>query len=165
MRLWALFVVASTAAGYALRTQLPLHGSRYAMSSTHPGAVASETVPAPSAAQAEALTLHSSLVSHAQTDTPLGAALTQALQILADALRLYGPEAVVTSFNGGKDAVVVLHLMRAALAAHDERAGTRSRLAVIFFEVEDEFPQARRIVSRENVRPASHCCGCCPYCC
>lgn len=89
----------------------------------------------------DALALHSSLELRAQTDSRLGVALKQALRVLSDALRLYGPEALVTSFNGGKDAVVVLHLMRATLAQHNERSRTVARLSAIFFEVPDEFPQ------------------------
>ncbi|CEM06680.1 unnamed protein product [Vitrella brassicaformis CCMP3155] len=42
----------------------------------------------------------------------------RSLRVLVDALRLYGPEGVVCSFNGGKDAVLILHLMRAALAKY-----------------------------------------------
>lgn len=38
--------------------------------------------------------------------------------------RLFGPSRVVVSFNGGKDAVVVLHLFRLALAGfYDQHEG------------------------------------------
>ena len=43
-------------------------------------------------------------------------AYASALQVLADALRLYGPECVYGSYNGGKDAVAIMHLLRAAIA-------------------------------------------------
>ena len=36
------------------------------------------------------------------------------LKVLRNALRLYGPDAVVVAFNGGKGATVALHLLRAA---------------------------------------------------
>lgn len=35
-------------------------------------------------------------------------------QVLEDALRLYGPRRLVGSYNGGKDAVVIMHLQRYA---------------------------------------------------
>ena len=53
----------------------------------------------------------------AAEDSALGRGLKQSLGVLTQALRLYGEDTVVTAFNGGKDAVVVLHLMRAAAAA------------------------------------------------
>lgn len=37
-------------------------------------------------------------------------AMQKSLGILEDAIRLFGPECVYASFNGGKDAVVILHL-------------------------------------------------------
>ena len=83
----------------------------------------------------------------AAEDTALGRGLKQGLGVITQALRLYGEDKVVTAFNGGKDAVVVLHLMRAALAHHRRQnpaeAGAEPRRGqrVIFFEVKDEFPQ------------------------
>jgi FAD synthetase len=41
----------------------------------------------------------------------------QALDAIQASLRLYGPDRLLLSFNGGKDATVVLHLARAAYAA------------------------------------------------
>jgi len=49
-------------------------------------------------------------------DAELEAGIRSALSVLGDALRLYGHERCRVSFNGGKDADVILHLMRAALA-------------------------------------------------
>jgi hypothetical protein len=53
-------------------------------------------------------------------DAELEAGIRSALSVLSDALRLYGHERCRVSFNGGKDADVILHLMRAALAKHKE---------------------------------------------
>ena len=49
--------------------------------------------------------------------------LNSALDILSDALRLYGAEQIFASYNGGKDAVVVLHLLRAVAAKHTAESG------------------------------------------
>ena len=46
-------------------------------------------------------------------DPSLSAAINSSLSILQDAFRLYGPSNVVASYNGGKDADVVMNLMRA----------------------------------------------------
>ena len=72
----------------------------------------------------------------------------RALSVMRDAYRLYGPDKVVASFNGGKDAVVILHLALAALAAHAEATGasTIPRLRVIFFEIDDDFPEIEEFV-------------------
>jgi FAD synthetase len=80
-------------------------------------------------------------VTEAESDTPFGRALDQSITVMCDALRLYGPDQLVASFNGGKDAVVILHLTLAALAAHNNATGEAKRLRVIFFEVPDEFPE------------------------
>ena len=89
------------------------------------------------------LAFYRSLEAAAAEDTTLGHGLKQGLGVLSQALRLYGENAVVTAFNGGKDAVVVLHLMRAALAHHREQHAPEAgaRLRVIFFEQKEEFPE------------------------
>ena len=46
--------------------------------------------------------------------------------MLSQALRLYGDDALVTSFNGGKDAVVVLHLTRAVSAGVAAQAAAQA---------------------------------------
>ena len=93
-------------------------------------------------------TLHEKLLACAQEDTSLGRAVKRALSVMRDAYRLYGPDKVVASFNGGKDAVVILHLALAALAAHAEATGasTIPRLRVIFFEIDDDFPEIEEFV-------------------
>ncbi|XP_026192351.1 probable FAD synthase [Cyclospora cayetanensis] len=42
----------------------------------------------------------------------------EALELLVDILRIFGPERILLSFNGGKDAVAILHLFRAALVKY-----------------------------------------------
>jgi 3'-phosphoadenosine 5'-phosphosulfate sulfotransferase (PAPS reductase)/FAD synthetase len=68
-----------------------------------------------------------------------------ALNVLDHAYRLYGPESVICSYNGGKDAVVILHLIRAAHAHYHRRknddASTPIRPRVVYFEHPDEFPE------------------------
>lgn len=93
--------------------------------------------------ESDDLALYRSLEAAAEEDTTLGHGLKQGLGVLTQALRLYGEDAVVTAFNGGKDAVVVLHLMRAALAHHREQHAPEAggRLRVIFFEQKEEFPE------------------------
>ena len=89
------------------------------------------------------LALYEALTEASAEETMLGHRLKQGLGVLAQALRLYGEDKVVTAFNGGKDAVVVLHLMRAALAHHRQQnpAAAEARQRVIFFEQKDEFPE------------------------
>mmetsp|Transcript_8791 Transcript_8791/g.11764 ORF Transcript_8791/g.11764 Transcript_8791/m.11764 type:complete len:759 (-) Transcript_8791:279-2555(-) len=78
------------------------------------------------------------------TDAYLSPLIKDALHTLENAYRLYGPLNVIGSYNGGKDAVVILHLMRAAHAKHCSEHYSSSpksipRPRVIYFEHEDEF--------------------------
>jgi len=94
--------------------------------------------------------LHSRLLQRAAVDDEFGRSIQSALSTCSQALRLYGPAGVVTSFNGGKDAVAILHLMRAALAQHARESGQAPRLRVIFFEQKEEFVEVDAFV-RETV--------------
>ena len=86
----------------------------------------------------------------ANDDAPLAGEIAHSLGVMRDAFRLYGPERVVSSFNGGKDAVAILHLSLAALAGYNEETGGDSRLRIIFFEMDDEFPEIETFL-RETV--------------
>ena len=79
-------------------------------------------------------------------DSYISGNLSQALKCLDNAYRLYRPESVICSFNGGKDAVVILHLVRAACAHYHEtlknnRNTPLLRPRVIYFNHNDEFPE------------------------
>jgi len=112
---------------------------------------------ADAAEAADALQLYKRLKQDSEADTPFGRALKRGLGVCRDALRLYGPNGVVASFNGGKDAVVILHLMRAALANHNEATGGSGRLSAIFFEMKDEFPEVEAFVQDSIARHALVC--------
>lgn len=64
-----------------------------------------------------------------------------ALDVLSDALRLYGPQHLLSSYNGGKDADVTMHLLRAAVAKYSANAGVIRRPKLVYFAVEDDFPE------------------------
>ena len=80
-------------------------------------------------------------------DPSLAPVVHGALDVLDGALRVFGPSRVFASFNGGKDAVVILHLLRAALARHHAECNT-TRVAprVVYFEHPDEFEEVRDFV-------------------
>lgn len=143
---WMLVLALLSCASWVL-SPLPqsLHSARRCTSVMQSNAAS----PLPSSAgAADALDLYRRLQRDAEQDTPLGRAVARGLGVMRDALRLYGPDKIVASFNGGKDAVAILHLTRAAFAAHDEAAGAGapSRVRVIFFELDDEFPEVDRFV-------------------
>lgn len=102
----------------------------------------------------EALKLYDNLKEC--SDSYISSQLSQALNNLDHAFRLYGPESVICSFNGGKDAVVILHLVRAAQAHHYRQRMEQGheikpfRPRVIYFENKDEFPEILDFV-RHNV--------------
>jgi FAD synthetase len=87
----------------------------------------------------EALVLYEKLRSC--DDGYLSAPLNSALDILMDALRLYGPNQLFASYNGGKDAVVILHLLRAVTAKYSEDRGQIFRPKLIYFAIDDEFKE------------------------
>jgi len=69
-----------------------------------------------------------------------------ALTSLSDALRIFGPECVIASYNGGKDAVVIMHLLRAALAAYSVKHNRLWRPKLIYFVHDKEFPEVKELV-------------------
>lgn len=69
------------------------------------------------ASYASALSLYDRLTSPS-VPAPLRSQVVSSLAVLSDALRLYGPDSVWSSYNGGKDASVLLHLQIAAHANH-----------------------------------------------
>ena len=121
----------------------------------HPqdAAAALETCTWSPEAYQSALELHDRLMDYCNayddndhdSDEHLPQLILSALDILHQAYRLYGPESVVGSYNGGKDACVILHLMRAAYANYirdqPTLAGSACQPKVIYFEHEDEFPE------------------------
>jgi FAD synthetase len=79
---------------------------------------------------------------HNCSDSYVSPGIKDALNALDNAFRLYGPHSVICSFNGGKDAVVILHLLRAAHANYYRSTGeTPIRPRVVYFEHENEFSE------------------------
>ena len=79
------------------------------------------------------------------------------LQIVDDVLRLYSPERIALSFNGGKDATVVFHLTRVVFAQRYHGRNDAPRIRAVFFEESDpseQFPQVLQFVQRWERR---HC--------
>ena len=77
--------------------------------------------------------------------------LRSAMKIMSDALRLYGPEQLFSSYNGGKDADVTMYLLRAVIAKYSDERNTIYRPKVIYFAVNDEFPEVLQHI-RESQR-------------
>lgn len=85
--------------------------------------------------------------------------VNNALDILSDALRLFGPTQLFSSYNGGKDADVIMHLLRAVSAKFEDDLNTKSndgnsnpndyltcRPKLVYFAIEDEFDEVMRHV-------------------
>lgn len=91
----------------------------------------------------ESLKLYEELKSYSSLkDDEFSCKLKMALRCLEGAYRLYGCKSIIGSFNGGKDAVVILHLLRAVQAKY----GGENRPRVIYFENELEFKEVRDFV-------------------
>jgi len=88
----------------------------------------------------ESLELYERLTSC--KDSYVSPAIQSALNTLDHAYRLYGPNSVICSFNGGKDAVVILHLVRAIHAKYYNSTGeTPIRPRAVYFNNNDEFSE------------------------
>lgn len=74
-------------------------------------------------------------------DNYISKQINSALDILTDALRLYGPRYVFSSYNGGKDADVIMHLLRAVCAKYEADNKVPCQPTLIYFAIEDEFPE------------------------
>jgi FAD synthetase len=72
--------------------------------------------------------------------------IKESLDIIWDALRLYGPEQLYCSFNGGKDAVVIMHLLRAVATRYAAENGLMSRPNFVYYAVKDEFPEVLHFI-------------------
>lgn len=94
-------------------------------------------------------------------DTYLSTHLNDALDNLSDALRLYGADAVFSSYNGGKDADVIMHLLRAVCAKHEDDLKKKStssadhvmakiRPKLVYFVVDDEFDEIITHIERNE---------------
>jgi hypothetical protein len=102
--------------------------------------------------QDEALELYNSLRNC--KDGYLSPHINFALDTLIDALRLYGPQQILSSYNGGKDADVIMHLLRAVTAkfSADSPEKTIYRPNLVYFEVEDEFEEVEEHIQRMEER-------------
>jgi 3'-phosphoadenosine 5'-phosphosulfate sulfotransferase (PAPS reductase)/FAD synthetase len=74
----------------------------------------------------------------------LARVLCDSLDILAEAVRRYGAAHIATAFNGGKDATVILHLTRAAIATASEEAEQAVRC--MYLVEETAFPEVDAFV-------------------
>lgn len=76
-------------------------------------------------------------------------AIRSSLTTLREAVALYGASAVATAFNGGKDATVVLHIVRAVLNSHGN--GYHGVLCMYLVE-ENSFEEVDRFVAETVTR-------------
>jgi hypothetical protein len=74
-------------------------------------------------------------------DTYLAQHINTALDVLTDACRLYGMDNLLSSYNGGKDADVIMHLLRAVAAKLESDSGRPHTPKLVHFVIEDEFPE------------------------
>lgn len=83
--------------------------------------------------------------------------INHALDVLTDAYRLYGPDHLISSYNGGKDADVIMHLLRAVSAkySHDNiinnidssNSSSNHSSRLVYFAIEDEFDEVIQHIS------------------
>lgn len=75
------------------------------------------------------------------TDTYIEKDIKVALDVMSGAIRLFGPEYIFSSYNGGKDAAIIMHLFRATMAKHNFDHRTSHRPKFVYFSQPDEFTE------------------------
>lgn len=81
-------------------------------------------------------------------DSYISKHINRALDVLTDSVRLYGPGRVFSSYNGGKDADVIMHLLRAVYAKYSADKGVEYRPQQIYFYNDDEFGEVLAHIDR-----------------
>jgi len=78
-----------------------------------------------------------------QDNVDLAAHVKKGLEVIAGTLKLFTPDQIALTFNGGKDACVVLHLLRMELARQAGMVGDGGlkQFKVVYFEPQQEFPE------------------------
>ncbi len=84
------------------------------------------------------------------TNASLSKAINNSLNVILDSIRIFGPNHVVTSFNGGKDAVVVMHLIRAAFAKYSYDKKKKYNANFIYFTVKNEFSEVLDFIDQSE---------------
>jgi len=79
-------------------------------------------------------------------DKDLARKVEHSLNVIKQALAEYKLEGVALSFNGGKDCVVLLHLLYLVLSKHN----SFSRLRVLYFTHDNSFPEVDSFVQQCN---------------
>ncbi|KAK4532810.1 hypothetical protein CCYA_CCYA14G3667 [Cyanidiococcus yangmingshanensis] len=80
----------------------------------------------------------------------LAPVVKSSLQLLQGVARTFQPEEIALSFNGGKDATVVFHLIRAVFEAAYAAREPKPRIQAVFFEEpdpRDQFPEVLEFIS------------------
>lgn len=83
-------------------------------------------------------------------DQYISSHVNKALDSLSDALRLYGPNHVFSSYNGGKDADVIMHLLRAVFAKYSDDRGVDVSPEMVYFYNPDEFEEVTEHIERSK---------------
>ena len=120
----------------------------FVSSSAHTDSAAHSTLTVDKFYEAD-IRLYNSLISC--NDTFISTQINNSLNVLYDAFRLYGPAKVVASYNGGKDADVVMNLIRAATAKFSLDNKKTFKPKFIYFAVNDEFPDVIKHIEYQRV--------------
>lgn len=75
------------------------------------------------------------------TDSFIQKDIKVALEVMSGAIRLFGPEYIFSSYNGGKDAAIIMHLLRATMAKYNFDHQTNHKPKFVYFSQQDEFPE------------------------
>ncbi|KAK8795631.1 hypothetical protein WA158_000288 [Blastocystis sp. Blastoise] len=94
------------------------------------------------------------------TNPPFHEKIVHSLDIIKKAIRIYGPEKLSISYNGGKESDVILHLLRIALVSYNQPETfdienlKDAKINSMYFESDDDFEEiTQHVISvQENLQ-------------
>ncbi|CAG8602643.1 5921_t:CDS:2 [Acaulospora morrowiae] len=88
----------------------------------------------------------------ANSNKPISRYVTHALNLIERSLEIYGFEGISISFNGGKDCVVLLHLLAAVVYKKFQDSVEKLNIQAVYITIPNPFPEVEEFVNESVLR-------------